>query len=359
MRSTLTVASLIVVLAARCSGDYGRTTAPYGTPPGPGDTTTSPPPSPAPVPDSLRSVVSIELSASDSVIVAGDSTELSVFGLDASGQRVAKLRFPTLSVDNGFSFLISGDGFLTALYSSFRPFRTNVRALVVIDGAAFTTSKRFDVASAAPARFDFLSSMQPENIRPEPLLSAADGIVYLTLTDSGIDFTMLWSNLAGTPTGAHLHGPADFDGVAGVLADFPIDDRFDNHGILRGTLTAESILAVDGRTTISVDSLKALIRGRAVYADVHSAGFPAGEIRGSPFASSAASTAAQANLRRRAIESSHGPLGAIMLAERTEVSAGVAIVPRRRVHGADTIRRPWGARASRPCRSPCSGGTAA
>ena len=119
---------------------------------------------------------------------------------------------------------------------------------------------------------------------PEPLFTAADGIVYLTFTDSGIDFTILWSNLSGNPTGAHLHGPADTEGVTGVLADFPFADQSDNHGIVRGTLTAESIRARDGRPAISLDSLKTLIRNREVYADVHSVGFPAGEIRGSPFA---------------------------------------------------------------------------
>jgi hypothetical protein len=287
MRVALAVGSLILGFAAACSGDYGRAMGPYGTPPVPTDTTGSAPPVPAPGPDTLGAVASIALSAPDSIIVAGDSTPLSVFGLDASGQRVAKLSFPTLSTDNGFSFLVSGDGFLTALYSSFRPFRANVKALVVINGVTLTTSKRFDVASAAPARFDFLTSMHSEDIRPEPLFTAADGIIYLTFTDTGIDFTMLWSYLAGAPTGAHLHGPADVDGVAGVLADFPIGDQFENHGILRGSLTTESIRAPDGRAAISLDSLKTLIRNREVYADVHSAGFPAGEIRGSPFAARA------------------------------------------------------------------------
>ena len=281
MRSTRTAGSLFLILAAACSGDYGRSTSPTGVPPGtpyPTDTTGTPPTPPA------RAIVSLAIAAPESILVAGDSMQLAVFGLDASGQRVAQVRNPTFVVDNPFSFFVSADGFLTALFSSARPFRANVIASATVDGVFLTATKRFAVTSAAPAGFDFLTSMLPTDIRPEPLFSAADGIVYLTLTDTGIDFTMLWSHLTGAPDGAHLHGPADTDEVSGILADFPLGEQPDNHGIVRGTLTAESIRGRDGRPAISLDSLKTLIRNRAVYADVHSVGFPAGEIRGSPFA---------------------------------------------------------------------------
>jgi len=292
MRSALAVGSLLLLLTAACSGDY-RATSPYPT-----DPPVTPPPTPAPAPDTARAIVSIALAAPESILVAGDSMQLVVTGLDANGQQVARLRnFITYTVDNAFSFQVSADGYLTALYSSFRPFRANVTARAVIDGVLLTATKRFDVASAAPARFDFLTSMIPEDIRPEPLFTAADGIVYLTFTDTGIDFTILWSHLAGGPVGAHLHGPADTEEVTGVLADFPVGDQFEDHGILRGTLTAESIRARDGRPAISLDSLKTLIRNRAVYADVHSVGFPAGEIRGSPFAVPASTDAAPLTLR--------------------------------------------------------------
>jgi hypothetical protein len=278
MRSRMIAASLLLTFAAACSGDYGRSTSPDGTPPGGTPYPTDAPPAPA------RTIVSLAIVAPESILVAGDSLQLAVFGLDAQGQRVARVQFPTLSVDNGFSFLLNGSGFLTALYSTFRPFRATVTASATIDGVFLTTTKRFDVASAAPARFDFLTSMLPEDIRPEPLFTGADGIVYLTFTNTGIDFTILWSHLSGNPTGAHLHGPSDTEGVADILADLPMGEQSDNHGIVRGTLTAESIRGLDGGAAISVDSLKTLIRSRAVYADVHSVGHPDGEIRGSPFA---------------------------------------------------------------------------
>src|SRR5678816_1658070 len=82
MRSTRTAGSLFLILAAACSGDYGRSTSPNGMPPGtpyPTDSTGTPPAPPA------RTIVSLAIAAPDSLLVAGDSMQLSVFGLDASG----------------------------------------------------------------------------------------------------------------------------------------------------------------------------------------------------------------------------------------------------------------------------------
>jgi hypothetical protein len=285
MRSALAVVSTLLVLASACSSDYGRATSP-------GDGTNYPPVTPrdsqpaTQPPATPPSITAIVLDASDTVIVVDDTARLAVFGLDSAGRRVARLTDVTFTNSNAFSFAVSPDGLLTALYSSFRPFRATITASAVVNGVTLTTSRRFDTRSAAPVRFDFLTSLLPEQVRPEPTFSAADGIVYLTVTDSGVDFTLLWSHLAGDrPIGAHIHGPVEFDGVTGVLADFPVADQSANHGVIRGTLTASSIRARDGRGPISVDSLVTLLRNRAVYVDIHSALQPAGEIRGTPFAS--------------------------------------------------------------------------
>jgi hypothetical protein len=274
MRSILAVVPTLLIFGSACS-DYSRSTSPTGG-------NTYPPGSPPVATPQIRSIM---LDATDTVIVAGNSTTLSVFGLDADGQRVAKLDNATFFNSNAFSFLVSPQGLLTALYSSFRPFRADISASVVVDGVTLTASRRFDVRSAAPDRFDFLTSLIPEDVVPEQPPSAADGIVYLTVTDAGIDFTLLWSHLMGTPIGAHIHGPVGFGGVAGVLADFPIGVGFPDHGLLRGTLTPESIRASGGGGPISMDSLITLIKTRSVYVDIHSAERPAGEVRGTPFAS--------------------------------------------------------------------------
>ena len=276
MRSTLAVISTLLILVSACGGDYGRSTSPTG------GSTYPPSGSPPPATPQIRSIV---LDASDTIVTVGNSAQLSVVGLDADGQRVAKLENATFANSNAFSFLVSPNGLLTALYSSFRPFRADIKASVVVDGVTLSATRRFDVRSAAPDRFDFLTSLIPEEIVPEQPPSAADGIVYLTVTDVGIDFNLQWSHLTGTPIGAHIHGPADFGGVAPVLADFPINDGFPDHGLLRGTLTQESIRATNGRGPISMDSLITLVKSRVVYVDIHSAERPAGEVRGTPFSS--------------------------------------------------------------------------
>lgn len=229
-----------------------------------------------------RHIASIALSAADSILVAGDSERLSVDGLDERGRYVTGLTGAAYAIGNPFSVLVTPDGLLTALYSSFRPVASTVTATIVRDGATLRASKRFEVASAAPARYDFFAVLLPEDVQPEPVFSLADGAVYLAVTDSGIDFTLLWSKLSGRPVGAHLHGPIDGDGVAPVLADFPVGDQLADHGVIRGTLTQEFIRARDGRPAISVDSLTTLIRNLATYADVHTALLPGGEIRGGP-----------------------------------------------------------------------------
>src|SRR5690242_7812674 len=99
MRRILTAASLLLIITAACSSDYGRSTSPYGTPAGtPPNPMDTPPPAPA------RPIVSLAIVAPESILVAGDSMQLSVFGLDAQGQQVSRVPFPALSVDNGFSF---------------------------------------------------------------------------------------------------------------------------------------------------------------------------------------------------------------------------------------------------------------
>ena len=229
-----------------------------------------------------RRVASITLSSPDSVLVAGSTARLAVVGIDARGRPMSELSDVTYASSNPFSVLAAGDGLVTALYSSFSPFSAVVTASVTRDGATFSGTKRFAVTSAAPAAFDFLAVMLPEGVRPEPLFGVADGIVYLGVTNAGIDFTLLWSHVTERPIGAHLHGPAAdaFDDVEGVLADFPVGDQFADHGVIRGTLTAENIRARDGRPAISLDSLVTLVQNGAVYADVHSAQHPAGEMRG-------------------------------------------------------------------------------
>jgi hypothetical protein len=258
MRSALAVGIALLVIATACDGDR-RTLAPERT---------------------VGPIVAIAFSAPDSVLEAGTSAQVSIVGLDALGRTTGVLNDAVYTVDNPFSLFVSPDGVVTALYSSFRPFSSTVTASVSRDGMTLTRAKRFDVSSAEPRRYDFFTPLLPEDVRPEPISSTADGIVYLTVAGSRIDFTLLWSHLSGRPISAHIHGPVESDEVSGELADIPIGNQFADHGVVRGTLTANDIRSRDGRPPISLDSLVTLLGRFAAYADVHTAAYPAGELRG-------------------------------------------------------------------------------
>lgn len=258
MRSPLAVGITLLAIAAACDGDRS-TRAPEST---------------------VGPIVTIAFSTPDSVLEAGTSTQVSIVGFDALGRATGTLHDATYTVGNPFSLLVSPDGVVTALYSSFRPFSSTVTASVSRGGITLTSAKRFDVSSAEPPRYDFFTPLLPEDVRPEPISSTADGIVYLTVNDGRIGFTLLWSHLSGRPISAHIHGPIENDDVSGELADIPIGDQLADHGVVRGTLTANDIRSRDGRPPISIDSLVTLIRRFAAYADVHTTEHPAGELRG-------------------------------------------------------------------------------
>ena len=140
--------------------------------------------------------------------------------------------------------------------------------------------ERVFVSFVAPARFDFLAVLVPESVRPSPLSGPADGVVYLTVSDSGLDFRLAYRELTGRAIGVRIRGPSDANGVAGILADFPIVDEAGTGAVVTGTLTQEFIRARDGRAAISMDSLVALIRNGATYVDVQTGEYFGGEIRG-------------------------------------------------------------------------------
>ncbi|XAH21834.1 CHRD domain-containing protein [Xylophilus sp. GW821-FHT01B05] len=74
---------------------------------------------------------------------------------------------------------------------------------------------------------------------------------------------MSYSNLSGPPTMAHFHGPAAIGANAGPVITF------------RVPITA----AYDGRATLTPAQAADLLAGKW-YANVHTANFPGGELRG-------------------------------------------------------------------------------
>ena len=231
-----------------------------------------------------RRVVSIVLSAPESVVVAGSTTQLTVVGRDARDNPITGLTASSFATSNPFSVMVSPTGLVTALFSSFRPFSAIVTATVTRDGVTLSGSRRIEVGSAAPSVFDFSALMEPEDVRPEPVNSAAEGIIFLTLDGAQVHYKILWSLLEGPPISAHIHGPDGNDAVADVLVDLPLGNQTSTNGTLSGSFSATDIRPHDGQPAISLDSLVTLMGTPGmVYADIHTALFRDGEIRGSTF----------------------------------------------------------------------------
>jgi hypothetical protein len=57
------------------------------------------------------------------------------------------------------------------------------------------------------------------NERPTALVNNAAGLGYFGLEGDTLGFNITYSGLSGTPTGAHIHGPAASSGFAGILVD--------------------------------------------------------------------------------------------------------------------------------------------
>jgi hypothetical protein len=232
-----------------------------------------------------RRVVSIELSAPDSVIVAGFTTQLTLTGRDAREQPINGLSGVTFQSSNGFSIQVSPTGLVTALFSSARPFNAIVTAVLTRDGVTLSATKRFDVGDPAPAGFQFSGWMSPEEVRPDAPLSAGDGILYLTRDGDRVQYKILWSLLSGPPVSAHIHGP-DQTGAdtADVIVDLPLGSPATTNGTLSGSFSATDIRSPRGAPPISLDSLFTLLATpAATYVDIHTTVFRDGEIRGPIF----------------------------------------------------------------------------
>ena len=228
-----------------------------------------------------RRVVSIKVSAPDTVVVAGETTQLSVVGRDARGHPVSRLSGLVFMTSNPFSVEVTPTGLVTALFSPFRPMSSIVRTFLLGDGSVAADSVEIRVASAAPPDFQFAALLLPEAVRPEPVTALGQGIVFFTPDGEQVRFKMLWSLMTGPPTIAHIHGPDGNDTVADILVDLPLGAPTDNKGVITGTFSAANIRTQGGRPVVSLDSVVTLLRRFPfAYVDVHSARFPDGEMRG-------------------------------------------------------------------------------
>ena len=108
----------------------------------------------------------------------------------------------------------------------------------------------------------------------------------LSLTDTGGSFQLDYSGLSGPPLAAHIH-VGQF-GVAGGVAIFFCGGGSkpacpaSTSGTVSGTFTAADVLGptAQGFTAGDLANVERAIRAGVAYANMHTAKFPGGEIRG-------------------------------------------------------------------------------
>ena len=143
---------------------------------------------------------------------------------------------------------------------------TNREVTLPVDGGAGF----FRLADTASQRLIPLSvALDGASERPNPVTTGGAGFGLLRLDGNSLTFNIHYGGLSGPATMAHIHGPASTSVSGGVLislAPFAI-----------------SPLGVQGDfagVVVLTDAQKALILGGQTYVNVHTAGYPAGEVRG-------------------------------------------------------------------------------
>jgi hypothetical protein len=137
------------------------------------------------------------------------------------------------------------------------------------------------------ANITYKATLTGANERPNPTNSTATGTWtgVLNPTTNVMTYTLTYSGLSSASSGAHIHAQADANTTAGVVLNFATfagaTTAFTN-GNTSGTAAGTVNMAggtVTGLTITGDSLLKAMNAGMA-YANVHSANFGGGEIRG-------------------------------------------------------------------------------
>ncbi len=118
--------------------------------------------------------------------------------------------------------------------------------------------------SAHAETMTFHGTMSPANeVPPKSTDGKGNAEVTLDTSTKMITYTVTYSGLTGPATAGHLHGPAPTGTNAGVMVPFkaPLESP------------------VKGTATLTDDQMKAL-EGGDMYANIHTAANPGGELRG-------------------------------------------------------------------------------
>jgi uncharacterized protein (DUF1800 family) len=139
----------------------------------------------------------------------------------------------------------------------------------VSDGLA-TTIDTFQIAVSGPEKL-YLTTLRPEN---PSVLTPASGTAILLVngTETAATLRVTYSNLTTNRVAWHIHGPADPGENGGILFDI------DTAAQAQDGSYAWTFTPVGGG--IGVPEIVAAIKAGRTYLNIHTAKFPAGEIRG-------------------------------------------------------------------------------
>lgn len=115
-------------------------------------------------------------------------------------------------------------------------------------------------------------------VPPVAVMTNASGSADFEFDDGEMSYTIDVANITGV-TASHIHGPAAAGAPAGVLVTLFVGPQ-GGTGVVNGRLETGSFTQTDVPATVSMDSLRVLMRAGLTYVNVHTVANPPGEIRG-------------------------------------------------------------------------------
>ena len=159
-----------------------------------------------------------------------------------------------------------------------------VSGVAILAGVALITGLTVPVAHATEM---FSAKLLGDNeVPPNNTAGTATFQMLIDTTTTTITFTLTFSGLSGAPSFAHLHfAPTN---VAGAVMIFLCGGGNQpacptaTSGTITGTITAANVTGPTAQGIAAGDLTSALeaVREGLSYANMHTANFPAGEIRG-------------------------------------------------------------------------------
>ena len=132
-------------------------------------------------------------------------------------------------------------------------------------------------STTAPASTTFVATLNGANEKPNAVATPATGTATYVLTGNTLTYTITVTGLTSNTTMSHIH--VGSGAVAG-----PIVVPYTVYAIQSGTVSTGTIdltkPVANNLAIITGDSLRVLLENGNAYTNVHTANFPAGEIRG-------------------------------------------------------------------------------